>query len=101
MFSFFSEWKILTVCVLFLFLFITGVRISRNAPDLLGTLLSLGLTLLLSLQALLNMGVVLGLFPTKGLPLPFISYGGSAFTANCIAVGMLMNIARSGERRIE
>ncbi len=92
---------ILTVCVLFLFLFITGVRISRNAPDLLGTLLSLGLTLLLSLQALLNMGVVLGLFPTKGLPLPFISYGGSAFTANCIAVGMLMNIARSGERRIE
>ncbi len=92
---------ILTVCVLFFFLFLTGVRISRNAPDLMGTLLALGITLLLSLQALLNMSVVLGLVPTKGLPLPFISYGGSAFTANCIAVGILMNIARSGERRIE
>jgi len=93
---------ILAVCVIFFFLFQTGLRISRNAPDLLGVLLALGLTMLLSLQALLNMGVVLGLVPTKGMPLPFISYGGSAFTANCIAVGMLMNIARnSGTRRIE
>ena len=62
--------------------------------------MALGLTSLLTLQAMLNMGVVLGLLPTKGLPLPFISYGGSAFTANCLAAGILMNIARSSERRM-
>jgi len=89
------------VCTLFLFLFLTGIRISRSAPELTGTLLALGLTMLLSMQALLNMGVVLGLVPTKGLPLPFISYGGSAFTANCLAIGILMSIARSGERRMD
>ena len=85
---------ILTVCLLFFLLFRTGMTISRQAPDLMGMLLALGLTML-------NMGVVLGLVPTKGLPLPFISYGGSAFTANCLAVGILMNIARSVERRME
>ena len=91
---------IITICVLFFFFFRTGLQISRNAPDQLGTLFAMGLTMMISFQALLNMGVVLGLVPTKGLPLPFISYGGSAFTANCVAVGVLMNIARSGERRI-
>jgi cell division protein FtsW len=89
------------VCMLFLFLFQTGIRISRSAPDHLGCLLAFGLTLLLSLQAMLNIGVVLGLFPTKGMPLPFISYGGSAFVANCVAVGILMNIARTSRIRME
>jgi cell division protein FtsW len=92
---------ILGVCMLFLFLFQTGIRISRSAPDYLGCLLAFGLTLLLSLQAMLNIGVVLGLFPTKGMPLPFISYGGSAFVANCVAVGILMNIARTSQIRME
>jgi cell division protein FtsW len=63
--------------------------------------MAFGLTLLLSLQAMLNIGVVLGLFPTKGMPLPFISYGGSAFVANCVAVGILMNIARTSRIRME
>jgi cell division protein FtsW len=87
------------ICALFLALFRTGIKISRVAPDHRSTLVALGFTMLLSLQALLNMGVVLGLVPTKGLPLPFISYGGSAFTANCMAIGILMNIARNGERQ--
>jgi cell division protein FtsW len=89
------------VCMLFLFLSQTGIRISRAAPDYLGCLLAFGLTLLLSLQAMLNIGVVLGLFPTKGMPLPFISYGGSAFVANCVAVGILMSIARTSRIRME
>ena len=92
---------IVLTCLLFFFLFRTGLQISREAPDFLGSLLSLGLTMLLSLQALLNMGVVLGLVPTKGMPLPFISYGGSAFTANCLTVGLLMSIARSCEKRTD
>jgi cell division protein FtsW len=92
---------ILLACILFFFLFRTGMQISRESPDLLGSLLAMGLTMLLSLQALLNMAVVLGLIPTKGMPLPFISYGGSAFTANCITVGLLMSIARSCEKRMD
>ncbi|MGV8073921.1 MAG: putative lipid II flippase FtsW [Syntrophobacteraceae bacterium] len=91
---------ILAISALFFLIFRTGMRISRYAPDFHGTLLAMGLTMMLALQALLNMGVVLGLVPTKGLPLPFVSYGGSAFTANCFAIGILMNIARSSERRI-
>jgi cell division protein FtsW len=91
---------ITAITVLFMFFFLTGFRISRSAPDQLGILLAAGLTMLISLQALLNMGVVLGLMPTKGLPLPFISYGGSAFTANCVAVGILMNIARHADKRV-
>ncbi|HQN17626.1 MAG TPA: FtsW/RodA/SpoVE family cell cycle protein, partial [Syntrophobacteraceae bacterium] len=89
------------VCTLFLLLFQTGMRISRSAVDYLGSLMAFGLTLMLTLQAIMNIGVVLGLFPTKGLPLPFISYGGSAFVANCIAVGILMNIARTSRNRVK
>jgi cell division protein FtsW len=92
---------ILLTCLLFFFLFRTGLQISREAPDLLGSMLALGLTMLLSLQAILNMAVVLGLVPTKGMPLPFVSYGGSAFMANCFAVGLLMSIARSCEKRAD
>jgi cell division protein FtsW len=91
---------ILVVCMLFFFLFWTGMHISQKAADGFGAMLALGLTMLLALQALLNIGVVLGLVPTKGMPLPFISYGGSAFTANCLAVGILMNIARSNGVRV-
>jgi cell division protein FtsW len=92
---------IVGVCTLFLLLFQTGMRISRSAVDYLGSLMAFGLTLMLTLQAIMNIGVVLGLFPTKGLPLPFISYGGSAFVANCIAVGILMNIARTSRNRVK
>ena len=92
---------IVLTCLLFYFPFRTGLQISREAPDFLGSMLALGLTMLLALQALLNMGVVLGLVPTKGMPLPFISYGGSAYTANCFIIGLLMSIARSCEKRTD
>jgi len=92
---------IVLTCLLFYFPFRTGLQTSREAPDFLGSMLALGLTMLLALQALLNMGVVLGLVPTKGMPLPFISYGGSAYTANCFIIGLLMSIARSCEKRTD
>jgi cell division protein FtsW len=92
---------ILLTCVLFLFLFLTGLEISKEAPDHFGSTLALGLTMLIALGALLNMGVVLGLVPTKGTALPFISYGGSAFVANCIAAGMLLSIAGSCEKKTD
>ena len=82
------------VVAMFLLFFICGVRISFRAPDKFGRLLGLGLTLIISLQALINIGVVTGSLPTKGLPLPFISFGGSSMLVSLAMVGILVNIAR-------
>jgi cell division protein FtsW len=81
--------------VLFLYalLIYQGVKIALRAPERFGTYLAFGLTLAVGLQALINSAVVMGLLPTKGLPLPFISYGGSSLLTNLLAVGILMNIS--------
>jgi len=71
-----------------------GIRAALRAPDRFGYLLGMGLTLFLVVQALLNMGMVLGLLPTKGLPLPFISYGGSSLLIGLFSVGVLLNISQ-------
>ncbi|HKQ59743.1 MAG TPA: putative lipid II flippase FtsW [Candidatus Polarisedimenticolaceae bacterium] len=78
----------------FLTLFWRGMRTARRAPDRFGFYVALGLTSMLVLQALLNMGVCVGLLPTKGLPLPFISYGGSSLLASMIATGLLLNVSQ-------
>src|SRR6266581_2122794 len=65
--------------VLFVVFFWRGIRASMRAPDLFGFYLALGITLMVCVQAFVNMSVVLGLLPTKGIPLPFLSYGGSSF----------------------
>jgi cell division protein FtsW len=70
-----------------------GVKIALRAPDRYGTYLAFGLTLVIGLQAFINSAVVMGLLPTKGLPLPFISYGGSSLLTNLAAMGILMNIS--------
>ena len=70
-----------------------GVKIALRAPERFGTYLAFGLTLAVGLQALINSAVVMGLLPTKGLPLPFISYGGSSLLTNLLAMGILMNIS--------
>jgi len=59
----------------------------------------LGITLMISLQAVINMGVVLGLLPTKGLTLPFISYGGTSLITNLAGVGILLQLSTTVERR--
>ncbi len=78
---------------------VVGFLIARRAPDLFGSLLAFGITAMVVLQALVNMGVSCGLLPTKGLPLPFVSYGGSNLLVSFAAVAVLVNIAshRSGE----
>jgi cell division protein FtsW len=82
-------------------LFIVFIRlcmeIVKNAPDKFGYFLSLGITLLIVFKAMVNIGVSCGILPTKGLPLPFISYGGSSFMFDMIGVGLLLNVARAGE----
>ncbi|MBT3180948.1 MAG: putative lipid II flippase FtsW [Deltaproteobacteria bacterium] len=81
------------VIALFGFFCYRGFKISLDAPDLFGRYLAVGCTLLIGLEALLNMGVVMGLLPTKGLTLPFISYGGSSLVVSLLAVGILLNIS--------
>jgi len=71
-----------------------GVRASMRAPDLFGFYLALGITLMVCVQAFTNMSVVLGLLPTKGIPLPFLSYGGSSFVVMLAAVGILLNVSQ-------
>jgi len=84
---------------LFVFLIWRGFRACFRSADLFGSYLALGVTLLIAMQALLNMGVVLGLLPTKGATLPFVSYGGTSLMINLIAVGILLNISSQGVKR--
>lgn len=71
-----------------------GLRAALGAPDEFGRLLALGLTAMVVGQALVNMSVVLGLMPTKGIPLPLISYGGSSLLMSLMAAGILLNISQ-------
>jgi cell division protein FtsW len=85
------------IIVLFIVFIHQGLKIIKHAPDRFGYFLSMGLVLIISFKAIINIGVSCGVLPTKGLPLPFISYGGSSFIFDMISVGILMNIARAGE----
>ena len=84
----------LVVLGLFACLAVRGLRIAARHPDPFGRLLAIGVSVLLVLQAVLNVGVVLGCLPTKGLVLPFISYGGSAMLVALAEVGILLSLAR-------
>jgi cell division protein FtsW len=84
----------LAVVALFACLIWRGVRVSLRAPDPFGAYLALGLTTLLATQTLVNLGVVTGVLPTKGLPLPFISFGGSALLTGMLSMGVLLNISQ-------
>ncbi len=88
----------LLVMALFTTLVIRGLRLSLKAPDTFGSYLALGLTLVIGLPAAINMGVVSGILPTKGLSLPFLSYGGSSLIASMLAVGILLNISSQIKR---
>ena len=84
----------LAIVGLFVVLAWRGLRIGLRAPDPFGAYLALGITVLIATQAVVNLGVVTGLLPTKGLPLPFISFGGSALLVTMLATGVLLNISQ-------
>ncbi len=88
-----------TLIIVFCYLLIVtcGILISLNAKDRFGMLLGFGCTATLGLQAAINVGVTTSLFPNKGLPLPFISYGGSNLFFCLICIGILINIYRQGK----
>ena len=82
------------VLLCFLLFLWRGLRASMRAPDLFGFYLALGITMMICIQAFINMSVVLGLLPTKGIPLPFLSYGGSSFVVMLASVGILLNVSQ-------
>lgn len=84
------------IIVIFFFalLFYRGLIIAKGTNSLFPYLIASGITLMITIQALINFCVVTGLAPTKGLPLPFISYGGSSMIVNLMAVGLLLNVSR-------
>ncbi len=84
----------LSIVVLFFVFAWRGMKISFRAPDLFGSMLAGGITLMIVLQALINIGVACSLFPTKGLPLPLVSYGGSNLAFTLASIGILLNISR-------
>ena len=88
----------LSVLALYLVIFACGLRIALKSPDPFSQRVAFGITLMLTFQALINIGVVTGSLPTKGLPLPFISFGGSSLLISFAMVGLLLNIARQSER---
>ncbi|MDJ0829382.1 MAG: putative lipid II flippase FtsW [Desulfobacterales bacterium] len=83
---------VLAILLLYLIILWRGVIIARNTDDLFGQYMAVGLVTALGLQVCINMGVTLGLLPTKGLTLPFLSYGGTSLLLNMAAIGILMNI---------
>ncbi|MFA6357663.1 MAG: putative lipid II flippase FtsW [Candidatus Omnitrophota bacterium] len=87
----------LGVIALFMIFIQQGLKVIKNSQDKFGYFLALGLILMISLKAIVNIGVSCGVFPTKGLPLPFISYGGSSLIFDMVSLGILINIARTGE----
>ena len=84
----------LLVIVAFVVIALCGIYIALHAKDMFGTLLAAGITLLISLQAAINIGVVTSALPNKGLALPFISYGGSSLVVMLACVGILLSVAR-------
>jgi cell division protein FtsW len=89
----------LLVLALFGMLIYAAVRIAVRAPDVFGRLLAAGIAGWFGIQAVTNLGAVTGLLPITGVPLPFVSYGGSALVAAMAAVGMLVSVARAGRLR--
>ncbi len=89
-------WGAAGTALVFILLVFAGMCISTYAPNRFGKLLGFGLTFLLAIEALLNMLVTTALLPNKGLPLPFVSRGGSSLVAAMVAVGVLINIHRQG-----
>jgi cell division protein FtsW len=85
----------LVVLILFVVIFICGLRIAGRASDDFGRFTALGITLMITLQAMINLAVVTGCVPTKGIALPFISYGGSSLLVSSAMIGMLINVAHT------
>ncbi|MFI5349741.1 MAG: putative lipid II flippase FtsW [Elusimicrobiota bacterium] len=85
------------VLSLYATILVRGIRIARHAPNLFGTLLACGITFTIVLQAFFNISMAIGLLPTKGIPLPFLSFGGSSLLSTLLGIGVLLSISRQSK----
>jgi cell division protein FtsW len=76
---------------------VLGARAAQLAPDRFGMLLAAGITAWFGVQAFVNVGAVIGILPITGVPLPFVSYGGSSLVFSMLGAGLLLNVARQGQ----
>jgi len=91
-----EEWGFigaLVLAIMFMSLILWGLKIALHSRDLLGTIIAFGITALISWEVFINVGMVLGVLPVVGIPLPFLSYGGSAMVCLMTAIGLLMNVS--------
>ncbi|BCB95857.1 cell division protein FtsW [Dissulfurispira thermophila] len=86
---------VIFVIFLFFILFIKGIGIAQKTSDTFAYYLAYGISMMIAIQAVINFAVVTGMVPTKGLPLPFISYGGSSLLVSMTAIGLLLNVSKS------
>lgn len=86
---------------LFVFITLRGIKIAKNAPDEFGTFLAVGIVSWIAVQAFINIGAMLSLLPLTGIPLPFVSYGGSALLVSLAAMGILVNVSRQGKTHVQ
>lgn len=82
------------IIIFFAIIFFRGMRIARSAPDMYGKLLVIGIISWFTVQAFINIGAMLGLLPLTGVPLPFISAGGTSMLVSCMAVGLILSISK-------
>ena len=86
---------------LYFALFLRGLQISRNCPTVFGSVLGAGISIAIFMQALINMGMSIGLLPTKGLTLPLLSYGGSSLILVCFSLGILINLSKATPLKVK
>jgi cell division protein FtsW len=86
------------VIAFFIYLFYKGTKLSKNMPDIFAQFLCLGITLLIVFQAIINLSVATGILPAKGLPLPFISFGGTSLVITMAATGILINLSQYNKK---
>ena len=83
-----------SVTSIYVLLVVLGVRVAKFARDTFGTMLAIGITFFIGFEAFINIGVVLGILPNTGMPLPFVSYGGTSLMMMMIAIGILVSVSR-------
>jgi cell division protein FtsW len=87
-----------TIISFFIYLFFKGIKMSKHMPDVFCEYLCLGITFVIVFQAIINLSVATGVFPAKGLPLPFISFGGTSLAISMAAAGILINLSQYGKK---
>jgi cell division protein FtsW len=83
-----------SIIAFFIYIFFKGIKMSKSMPDVFSEYLCLGVTLIIVLQAIINLSVATGIFPAKGLPLPFISFGGTSLAVGMASAGILINLSQ-------